>query len=163
MQLLDNASLRGRAKNGGRWRRHRLLLVVAGALISSLVVVPSASASGDTLRLSGPGSNRMGTDFTYVMTGETSGLADHLVAWEQFNKVSGCATTFAAESARALLDPSTLYSLTLWNNQSVSGTYSVTARFGASHLGVHGICAYLIDLTTGETFATAGAFWTNHN
>jgi uncharacterized membrane protein len=45
----------------------------------------------------------------------------------------------------------------------VSGAYSVTAHFGAAHLGVHGIRAYLINLSTGETYAHAGALWTHHH
>jgi hypothetical protein len=43
----------------------------------------------------------------------------------------------------------------------MSGSYSVTARFGARNLGGHGVCAYLINYTTGQTHAEAGAFWRN--
>src|SRR5262249_40814184 len=39
--------------------------------------------------------------------------------------------------------------------------YSLVARFGAAHAGVHGICAYLINHRTGHTYAHAGAWWNN--
>lgn len=135
-------------------------LVVVGA---SLVFASPVSAGGYSLRLSGPSSNPMGTDFNYLITGTAGGSANHVVAWEQFNKVNGCAPTFAAESVRAVFDPTSLYELTAWTNEAVSGSYSVTAAFGAAHLGVHGVCAYLINFTTGQTYAHAGAFWTNVN
>jgi hypothetical protein len=53
--------------------------------------------------------------------------------------------------------------LTLFENRNVSHHYSVVEQFGAVHLGKHGICAYLINLSTGDTYAYAGAFWTNHS
>lgn len=55
------------------------------------------------------------------------------------------------------------YGLTLFENRNVSHHYSVVEQFGAVHLGKHGICAYLINLSTGDTYAYAGAFWTNHS
>jgi hypothetical protein len=103
----------------------------------------------------------MGSDFNYVLSGSASGPANRVVAWEQAEKASGCAATFAAEASRALFQPTSIYELTVWTNRAVSGSYSVTAAFGARNLGVHGICAYLINYTTGETYAHAGAFWTN--
>ncbi len=112
------------------------------------------------MTLSGPATNTMGTNFNYVIAGSGGGPANRVVAWEQYSKLSGCAPTFAGEAARAFHPPST-YGLTVWTSQAVSGTYSVTAAFGADNLGVHGVCAYLINYTTGQTYAHAGAFWTN--
>jgi hypothetical protein len=152
--------------HGGVSRLRRVLRFVSVSLaVVGLSVVPlsSASAAGFNLHLSGPTSNKIGTDFEYVISGSADTTANHLVAWEQFNKVSGCASTFAGESSRELLVPSATYELTLWTNEAVSSSFSITAHFGAAHLGVHGICAYLINLSTGETYAAVGAFWTNHN
>ncbi len=141
----------------------RVVVVTAVTVASVVGVMPDAQAAGNSLHLSGPASNVMGQNFNYVIRGDATGPANHIVAWEQVNKLSGCATTYAAESTRAILQPASLYGVYLWNNQSVAGSYSVTAHFGAAHLGVHGICAYLIDLSTGATYAYGGAFWNNHN
>lgn len=113
------------------------------------------------MKLSGPAKNAMGTDFNYVISGSAGGPANRVVAWEQYNKLGGCSPTFAGESVRAEFQPSSVYELTVWTNAAVSGAYSVTAAFGADNLGVHGVCAYLINYTTGQTYAHAGAFWTN--
>ena len=115
------------------------------------------------MRVSGPATNKMGMNFNYVFTGTAGGPANRVVAWEQYYKQGGCAATFAAESVRAIFQPSGVYGLTKWTNEAVSGAYSVTALFGAHNLGVHGVCAYLINYTTGQTYAAAGAFWTNVN
>lgn len=120
----------------------------------------AGSRSADSsLRLSGPKTNKIGTDFDYTISGYASGAANYVVAWEQFNEQSGCATTYAAESTRVFLQST--YELTLWLNRSVSSNYSLLARFGADHSGKHGICAYLINLSSGDTYAYGGAFWTN--
>ena len=89
-----------------------------------------------------------------------AGAANFVVAREQYYPHSGCAATFAAESTRAFL-PST-YRLTPWVDQRVHGNYSITAHFGAANLGKHGMCAYLISLSSGNTHAHGGIFWTNH-
>jgi hypothetical protein len=46
-------------------------------------------------------------------------------------------------------------------NKAVSHKYSSVEAFEAAHLGKHGICAYLINLASGDTVANGGAFWTN--
>jgi hypothetical protein len=153
----------GTAKRSRLLTLPRLAIVASVAVMSTAGVMTSATAAGNSLQLSGPASNVMGQNFNYVISGDATGPANHIVAWEQVNKQSGCATTYAAESTRAILQPAGLYGVYLWDNQAVAGTYSVTARFGAAHLGVHGICAYLINLSTGVTYAHGGAFWTNHN
>jgi hypothetical protein len=71
--------------------------------------------------------------------------------------------TEESRGCREFLQPTATYEVTLWTNVAVSGAYSVTAHSGAAHLGVHGVCTYLINLTTGETHSHARAFWTNHN
>lgn len=129
-------------------------------IVASAALASPASAGGNSMTLSGPASNPMGTNFNYVIAGSAGGPANRVVAWEQYNKLSGCAPTFAGEAVRAF-HPSSVYGLTVWTSQSVSGPYSVTAAFGADNLGVHGVCAYLVNFTTGQTYAHAGAFWTN--
>lgn len=135
--------------------------LVLGLASTGLLAGAPAGASGYSMSLSGPATNTMGSDFNYVIAGVAGGPADRVVAWEQFNRAGGCAPTFAAESFRALFTPASVYELTVWVNQAVSGSYSVTAAFGARNLGVHGVCAYLVNATTGTTYAHAGAFWTN--
>ncbi len=139
--------------------------VVIGAALTggALAVTAPAGAAGDSMTLRGPATNPMGTNFNYVISGVASGPANRVVAWEQFNRAGGCAPTFAGESVRALFTPASVYGLTVWTNQPVSGAYSVTAAFGSRNLGVHGVCAYLINATTGTTYAHDGAFWTNVN
>jgi hypothetical protein len=145
----------------------RRVLVVAAALAMLTAVLAAMSqastastrSGGSSLVLRGPKTNKYGSDFDYTISGTASGAADYLVAWEQYYPQSGCASTYAAESTRTFL-PDT-YGLTLWLNRSVSGSYSALAEFGASHLGKHGMCAYLINLSTGDTYAHGGAFWTN--
>ncbi|MGH9020350.1 MAG: hypothetical protein ACRDV0_04960 [Acidimicrobiales bacterium] len=127
-----------------------------------LTLSHGASAAGNSLKLAGPTSNKLGTNFNFLVTGSASAPANHVVAFEQVDKVNGCASTFAAEAVRLIIENST-YGVYLWDNVAASGTYSVTARFGADHPGVHGICAYLINLSTGTTYANAGVFWTNHS
>jgi hypothetical protein len=135
-----------------------LVVIAAGVVLAS-----PASAGAYSMRVTGPATNKMGVDFNYVISGTAGGPADRVVAWEQYDRSNGCSPTFAGESVRAVFQPSSLYGLTKWTNAAVSGTYSVTAQFGARNLGVHGVCAYLINYTTGQTYAEAGAFWTNVN
>lgn len=134
---------------------------IVAVVIATVALASPASAGSYSMKVTGPPTNKIGTDFTYLITGTAGGPANRVVAWEQYDKSNGCAPTFAAESVRAIFQPSSLYGLTKWTNEAVSGSYSVTAAFGAANLGVHGICAYLINYTTGQTYAKAGAFWKN--
>ena len=144
-------------------------LAVAGATAVALTaasvptVVGSASASGSTLHVSGPTSNVMHTNFNETISGFAVSPANYVVAWEQFYKHAGCASTFAAESGRAFF-PGT-WGLTTWLARPVSPGhhYSVVAAFGAQNLGTHGMCAYLINLSSGTTYAHGQIWWYNHN
>lgn len=135
-----------------------LALVAVPAGISQAATAGSHTA-GSTLKLSGPKTNKLDATFTYRISGSAEGAANYLVAWEQFYPQTGCAKTYAAESTRAFL-PYT-YGLTLFLNRSVSGNYVASEAFAAVHSGKHGMCAYLINLASGDTYAYAGAFWTN--
>jgi hypothetical protein len=126
-----------------------------------LALVPAvAVAVSNSLHVSGPTSNKLGAPFNEEISGYAKGAANFVAAWEHYYPHSGCAATYAAESTRAFL-PNT-YGLTLWVDQSVHGKYSITAQFGAANLGKHGMCAYLISLPSGNTYAHGGIFWTNH-
>jgi len=147
--------------------RRRTLLALATMFGAAGVAVPTvlpgtASASTYTLHVSGPISNLMGVNFNETISGVTASPANYVVAWEQFYKHTGCASTFAQESTRAFF--STTWGLTAWLAKPVSpGHYSAVARFGARNLGTHGMCAYLINISTGTTYAHSSIWWNNHN
>lgn len=159
---------RRRATRGpGRGRfahlvRSRRAQVAAGGAALALALVPAIGlAASNSLHVSGPTSNTLGHNFNEQISGYAKGAANFVVAWEQYYPHSGCATTYAAESTRAFF-PST-WGLSLWIDQSVHGKYSLTARFGAANPGRHGLCAYLINVATGTTYAHGSIFWTNHS
>ncbi|MGA3352033.1 MAG: hypothetical protein ABSD85_02465 [Acidimicrobiales bacterium] len=141
--------------------------LLISAAVAMLVAVPIAASqastvgprsAGSSLKLTGPKTNKMGAGFVYKISGTAKGAANFVVAWEQFYEQSGCAKTYAAESTRAF-QPS--YAVTLFLDEAVSHSFSTREDFYAEHSGKHGICAYLINLSTGDTYASAGAFWTN--
>jgi len=142
-------------------RSRRAQLAAAGAVIGLALVPAVGVAISNSLHVSGPTSNNIGQSFNEQISGHAKGGANFVVAWEQYYPRAGCAATYAAESTRAFL-PST-YGLTLWIDQTVHGKYSIAAHFGAGNLGKHGICAYLINLSSGTTYAHGSIFWTNHN
>jgi hypothetical protein len=139
--------------------RARLTITTALIVLAASSATVYASA-GSTMTVAGPHHNALGQNFKYVISGVAGTGADRVVAWEQFNRLNGCAPTYTAEKARS---GSSAYELTEWLNQAVtSGShYSLVARFGAANAGQHGICAYLISESSGETFARGGAWWIN--
>jgi len=150
----------------GKLGRGLLVAAIATVLtavpcVASGAAIRTSQSGGNSLKLSGPTSNKIGASFKYSISGTAVSPADYVVAWEQYYPQAGCASTYAAESTRAFL-PDT-YGVTLFEDRSVSHTYSMVEQFGADHVGKHGICAYLIDLATGDTYAHAGQFWTNHS
>ena len=157
-QTTDRQGCRRLARTA-RSRRGRL---AAGAAVVAIALAPAiALAASNSLKVTGPTSNTLGTNFNEQISGYAKGGANFVVAWEQYSPRSGCAATYAAESTRAFF-PGT-WGLTVWTHQSVSGKYSITARFGAVNPGRHGLCAYLINVSTGATYAHASIFWTNHS
>jgi hypothetical protein len=139
--------------------RVRFVLPIAALALAASAV--AALAATDSLVLTGPHTNRLGQNFNYSIDGYAGPQANRVIAWEQFYRRSGCATTYTAESAR--VHQSALYGLTQWIDAAVSpdSTYSLIARFGARNAGQHGICAYLINSSTGQTYAHDGAWWVN--
>jgi hypothetical protein len=75
------------------------VLVVVSVLGLALGAV--AYGAGSSLKLKGPTSNELSTNFSYKISGYAAAAADYVVAWEQLDRRSGCATTNAAESTRA--------------------------------------------------------------
>jgi hypothetical protein len=136
--------------------RARFILFAALALIAASS--SAAYAASNSLKLSGAAQNTLGQNFNWTIRGFAGEDANRVVAYEQFYKHSGCASTYLAERARQS-KPS--YAVTLWLNQAAHGHYSLVAEFGADHAGVHGICAYLINRSTGHTYAHAGGWWDN--
>lgn len=143
--------------------RVALMLAVSSALIAiPTTSATTAAAASYSLTVNGPTSNVMGANFTETISGDASGPANYVAAWEQFYQHSGCAPTFAQESVRAFARRT--WGLTPWLGSAVSaGHYSLPARFGARNPGTHGMCAYLIDATTGTTYAYGSIWWNNHN
>jgi hypothetical protein len=145
-------------------RRRRALAIAALVAAFSLGTELSASAPAagpSTLKLMGSHSNVLGTDFKYVISGYAAAPADRVIAWYQFYQRRGCASTYAAERARA---GSAFYELAVFVRAAVkpNASYSETAWLRAYNRGTHGICAYLYDAATGTTYAHAGAWWNNH-
>ena len=132
--------------------------------VALLVLAFSAVAygAGNSLTLTGPRSNKLQTYFKYTIAGVAAGAADYVVAWEQLYPRAGCASTYAAESTRAFLPATYAIALETASPVARGSTFSLVARFHAVNPGEHGICAYVISLETGETYAHAGAWWTNH-
>lgn len=152
-------------QSGMRMLRRSL---VTAAVLGVLVAVPLATsgaspraehASGPSLTMTGPKTNKLGADFSYTISGQASASANYLVVWEQVYPVKGCADTYAGESVRGFF--SSTYDTALFTNRSVTGTYKVTEALYARNPGKHGLCAYLISSTTGATYAAGGAFWDN--
>jgi len=143
-------------------RTLRRAVVMVSVMAAGVAVAGVSAASGPAVSIRGITSVRLDRHFNYVVSGTATTDANHLVAWEQYVKGGGCASTFAGESSRALVQPPAKYQTTLWLNTSVSGKFSLTAQLGAQQLGVHGVCVYLINLSTGHTFAESGRFWKVH-
>lgn len=146
----------------------QLLITGIGAVALTAATVPTvvtsgASASGSTLHVSGPTSNLMHTNFNETISGVAVSPANYVVAWEQFYKHTGCASTFSAEATRAFFPG--LWGISPWLARPVAAgkRYSAVAAFGAQNLGTHGMCAYLINLSSGATYAHGQIWWNNHN
>lgn len=141
-------------------RRSVRVALLAPALALA-VFAPSALGVGSSVKLAGPHANRLGSFFTYRLTGFAAGGADHVVAWEQLYPRPACAPSYAAESARTFL-PLTYGLMPAGDEALTPGrTFSTNLSFHAVNPGSHALCVYLISVETGRTFAHAKASWTN--
>jgi hypothetical protein len=156
--MIERPPASERLRSAGRSQCGRVVLGVA-LLVLTLSAV--AYGAGSSLKLAGPRSNKLQTDFKYVISGVAAGAADFVVAWEQLYPRGGCASTYAAESTRAFLPATYAIALETASPVAQGRTFSLVARFHAVNRGEHGICAYAISLQTGDTYAHAGAWWTN--
>jgi len=134
------------------------------ALLAALLALAACSvadAASSTISLKGPTANNANVAFTYTISGNT-GQADFLVYYEQFNKLSGCSSTWAGEEARALFDNNS-YEITqpVTAPEHTNAKLSTAVSLFSRNPGVHGLCAYLISLANGNTYADASAWWTN--
>jgi hypothetical protein len=108
-----------------------------------------------TIGIQGPTKNALGTKFNETVSGMASGGANYVMSGEQFDQGTGCAASFLEEVSS--------FRWRRWptGTGSVHGHFSLIARFGAANAGTHGICSYLINATTQQTYAHASLWWTN--
>ncbi len=116
-----------------------------------------ASGGSGTISIHGPTQNAYDSNFNETITGTASGGANYVIAGEQLNPAGGCASTVAGEAAKGPLD------WMQWptGNGPVHGQFSLVARFYAANGGRHGMCAYLVNRTTSQVYASASQWWTN--
>jgi hypothetical protein len=81
--------------------------------------------------------------------------ANYVISGEQRTRSGGCTHTYSAEAAR-----SSFYEGPTRTGR-VQATFSLVANFYSHVSGTHGICSYLINRATKQTYARAGRFWTN--
>jgi hypothetical protein len=120
------------------------------------LVNSSGGGSGrGTIGIRGPTKNRYHASFNEVVSGTASGAADYVASFEQTPPGGGCASTFLGERGRR--------SATAWptGTGSVHGHFRLVARFYARNHLSHAICSYLINVSSGHTFARAALFWKN--
>ncbi len=125
--------------------------VGVGAWAVSTPVEPGSGA----IHVKGPTRNAFHTRFKEAVSGSAHGAANYVISGEQLNPAGGCASTYTAESAKA--------DWMRWptGTGNVHGGFSLVARFYAKNHGKHGICSYLINRATNQTYAHAGLFWRN--
>lgn len=141
------------------WRAARL-----GALVLGLLLVVGAAAASahrtagcgrNRIGVRGPTANALNTSFNETVFGCATGRANYVISAEQRSPAGGCASTYRAEVRRS--------DFSQWPTGTgrVRGRFSLVANFDAHNPGTHGICSYLVNRTTKQTYAHAGRFWTN--
>jgi hypothetical protein len=103
----------------------------------------------------GPTANASDVFFNETVFGCATGKANYVISGEQRTRSGGCAHTCSAEAAR-----SSFYE---WPTGTgpLHATFSLVAKFYSHVSGTHGICSYLVNRATKQTYARAGRFWTN--
>jgi hypothetical protein len=81
--------------------------------------------------------------------------ANYVISGEQRTRSGGCAHTYSAEAAR-----SSFYQWPTGTGR-VHARFSLVAKFYSHVPATHGICSYLVDRRTRQTYARAERFWTN--
>jgi hypothetical protein len=137
---------------------------VLGALVPILLVVvglANASARQNTgcasnqIGVRGPTANKFNTFFSETVFGCASREANDVISGEQRLPNGGCASTYQAEEKSG-----NFYQWPTGTGQ-VHGSFSLMAKFYAHNPGTHGICSYLVNRSTKQTYAHAERFWTN--
>lgn len=123
--------------------------------IGAWTISAPAEAGSGAIHVKGPTKNVFHRNFKETVYGSAHGAANYVISGEQLNPAGGCASTLAAESAKTgwLQWPT--------GTGRVHNGFSLVARFFAKNHGRHGICSYLINRATGQTYAHAGLFWKN--
>jgi hypothetical protein len=129
-----------------------LLLVVGVAAASAH---RTAGCGGDRIGVRGPTANVSDVFFNATVFGCAMGRANYLISGEQRVRAGGCASTYRTEVRR-----SDFYQWPTGTGR-VRGRFSLVAKFYSHNPGTHGICSYLVNRTTKQTYAHAGRFWTN--
>jgi hypothetical protein len=160
-RMRDRGQPRGRMAgvSGRLWQASRLTALALGLL--SVVAVAAAGAhrtaacASNRIGVRGPTANVLNTAFNETVFGCATRSANYVISGEQHTRGGGCARTYRAEAVRR--------SFYQWPTGTgrVRGRFALVAEFGAHALGTHGICSYLINRTTKQTYAHAGRFWTN--
>jgi hypothetical protein len=130
-----------------------ILLVLVG--LAGASAKPTAGCASNRIGVRGPTANRSNTFFSETLFGCASGQANEVISGEQRLPAGGCASTYRAEAKSG--------NFSQWPTGTgrVHGRFSLTARFYAHNAGTHGICSYLVNRTTKQSYAHAGRFWTN--
>lgn len=109
----------------------------------------------ETIGVAGPTANVFHTYFDETVSGSSCGAADYVISGEQLYPAGGCAATYLAESRK-----SDWYQ---WptGTGAVRGHFRLVARFWARNHQKHGICTYLVNRATRQTYAHASRWWNN--
>jgi hypothetical protein len=131
------------------------LVLLAGAGGVSASAHGTGGCGGNRIGVRGPTANASDVFFNETVFGCATGRADGVISGEQRTRSGGCGRTYSAEAPRG--------SFSQWPTGTgrVHARFSLVARFLSHVPGTHGICSYLINRTTKQTYARAGRFWTN--
>jgi hypothetical protein len=130
-----------------------VLLLVAGVAAAS--AHRTASCRTNRLGVRGPTANASDVFFSETVFGCATGRANYVISGDQHSRAGGCASTYRAEMTRG--------EFARWPTGTgrVRDSFSLVAKFYSQNPGTHGICSYLVNRTTKQTYAHAGRFWTN--
>ncbi len=139
-------------------RLYRFLRCWVGPIataVAFLSVSTPALASGTSITLHGPHTNLYNTSFQYTAAGVASGASNYVYGWEvPYSK--SCATTYKSEAKRG--------SLFLFVSQPIAKRkhFSIIIHFHANNTEQHRFCAYVVNKSSGKTFAHAETTWKNY-
>jgi hypothetical protein len=129
--------------------------VLAVVAVASAGAHRAAGCGGNRIGVRGPTAHASDVFFNERVFGCATGKANDVISGEQRTRSGGCAHTYSAEAARS--------SFYRWPTGTgrVYAAFSLVAKFYSHVSGTHGICSYLVNRTTKQTYARAGRFWTH--